>query len=130
MPWLDLVSRTGTVQLLKPQTIANNTTGSAIDMQDFPEEAIVTVNVGTITDGGYIVKVYHCATSDGTFEQLTDANDAPVQTEEFTSGNDEKAVSLRITGYQRYIKAVVTKTTAGSTGGIIGATVTGVYKAV
>jgi len=130
MPWLDLVSRTGTVQLLKPQTIAADTTGDAVDMLNFPEEAIAIVNVGTISDGGYVVKIFHSDDSTGTFVQLNDVNGNPVQTEEFTSANDDKAVVLRLTGYKRFIKAVVTETTAGSTGGIIGATVTGVYKSV
>lgn len=121
--WLSLAERTGIAQLIKPQVVNANVAGPAVDMSLYPEEAVVVVNVGTITDGTYVVQIHHSDTSDGTFVQLPNAI-----SEGFLDTNDDKAVQFNILGYKRFIKALVVETVPGAAGGIIGVTVQGVKK--
>ncbi len=127
--WLDLTRRTESKQLFKPQLVAADVTdAAAVDMHKSPEEAVVLVNVGTITDGAYQLEIHHSDASDGTFVALTDENGNAVKSEVFDSTNDDKVSVIAIKNYKRFVKAIVKETVAGVTGGIIGATVQGVLK--
>lgn len=71
----DLISNLGASQAIGPATLASDTTSAAIDLAGFDSAMIaLSVGVGGITfdeTNKVEFKVTHCATSDGTFEAVT-----------------------------------------------------------
>lgn len=128
--WLDLETRTEVQTMLVPQTVNADVTGPEVNMQNAPEEAVVIVGVGAISDGSYQVEIHHSDTSGGTFTNLLDASGNAVKSSVFSSTNDEKVEVITIRGYKQFVKAVVKETAAGITGGPISIAVQGVRKVV
>jgi hypothetical protein len=125
--YLGLNERTESFLAVAPQVIAADTQGTVVDLVDFPEEAYVICTVGAITDGAYRFDVKHSDTSTGPFVNLTDGSNN-VTSQIFSSTNDEKLEVIKLKNYKRFVRVDVAETTAGTTGGTLGAVLIGVYK--
>ena len=125
--YIGLNERTASFLAVAPQVIAADTQGTVVDLLDFPEEAYVICTVGEITDGAYRFDVKHSDTSTGTFANLTDGGN-DVTSQIFSSTNDEKLEVIKLKNYKRFVRVDVKETTAGTTGGPLGAVLIGVYK--
>jgi hypothetical protein len=125
--YLSLNERTASFLTVVPQVIAADTEGIVVDMGDFPEEAYLICTAGEITDGAYRFDVKHSDTSTGTFTNLTDGGNN-VTSQIFSATNDEKLEVIKLKNYKRFVRVDVKETTAGTTGGPLGAVLIGVYK--
>lgn len=109
---------------LAPQTIAATTNGLDVDLQGH-EAATFAVAVGTLTDGGYTPSLQH-AHDDGsgspdTYTAVPAADLRDSGFVEVTTANDVAVYECGYAGPRRWVRVIVTETSAGGTGGPVSA---------
>lgn len=111
---------------LEAKAYAATTNGTSVDMKasaTLPgsESLVCVVNVGVCTDGKYLVSLTESA-DDSTFTAVA-AADLGISTLAVINAAADQTVQLvGYLGDLRYIKPIVTETSAGSTGVIMSAT--------
>lgn len=115
----DLYNNISVVQALAPIAVAANNTGSAIDLAGY-KSAVIAWHVGTVTDGTYAIEIQESdTTSSGDFAAVADADLIGTEKTGVTTTNDEAVYIVGYKGNKRYIRYVITETSAGSTGGVM-----------
>lgn len=115
----DLYNNLAIVQALAPVAVAADNTGSAIDLAGY-DSALIILSVGTVTDGTYAIEIQESdTTTAGDFAAVDAADLIGTEKTGITTTNDETYYAVGYKGSKRYIRYVITETSAGSTGGVM-----------
>lgn len=120
----DSYSKLKPVVALNPQLIATNTTtvGNVVDTAGFESVTFLPLT-GVLTDGDYTLALTECATTDGTFTAVADADLIGLEANaSFTADTDDSKIGkIGYIGSERYVKATVVSanTTTGCTYSVI-----------
>lgn len=115
----DIYNNVSVVQALAPIAVAADNTGSAIDLAGY-RTAMVVWGVGVVTDGTYAIEVQESdTTTAGDFTAVAAADLIGTEKTGVTTTNDNAVYTVGYKGHKRYIRYVITETSAGSTGGVM-----------
>jgi hypothetical protein len=116
---MDVYNNISVVQALAPIAVAADDTGSAIDLAGYNSAEIVWA-VGVVTDGTYAIEIQESATTtSGDFAAVAAADLIGTEKTGVTTTNDNAVYVVGYKGSKRYIRYVITETSAGSTGGVM-----------
>lgn len=93
--------------LMAGDQLATTTTSAAFDAKDYEGSVLITLGsaAGTGTTPTLDVKIQHCATSGGTYADISGA--AFTQVDD-TAGGSGQGLALNIADAERYLKVVAT----------------------
>ena len=117
----DLVSNILAALSIAPAANRTATTeGTGVDLRGFDSAAVI-FNFGVVTDGGWTIGIEE-SDDDSTYTAVA-ADDIIGTPVEVVDSTDVRTYQLGYRGSARYIRAVVTESTASTTGALFSATV-------
>ena len=109
----DVYNNISVVQALAPIAVAADSTGSAIDLAGY-DSAMIVWGVGVVTDGTYAIEVQESdTTTAGDFAAVAAADLIGTEKTGVTTTNDNAVYVVGYKGSKRYIRYVITETSAG-----------------
>lgn len=108
----DILNGFNVDQLFRPAARAATANGTGVDCKDYDGPLTAIAEYGTCTDGNYLFSLEE-SLDDSTYTAITPI-DGSFTT--ITSSNDESKDVVQFKRTKRYVRGVITETSAGATG--------------
>lgn len=122
----DLLTNFDALALFTPAARAATANGTGVDCKDYDGPLTAIANHGTCTDGNYLFSLEESA-DDSTYTAITPYSGAFIT---ITTATDESIQVVQFKRTKRYVRGVITETSAGSTGVVCSLTLLAREKAI